>query len=369
MRIAVVGAGLSGCTIARLLKDRGHDITIFEKEKRIGGLCATATHRGRPYQLFGPHNFHTHNESVIKFLCRFSAFNNYVHRVGTFVDGKVLPYPISYKTIDILEERDYILKELAHLPKKVNMANFESCVVSMVGKTLYKKFIENYTLKFWRISPKKMGAEWAPEKIEIRRDDSLGYFGDEWQGLPTQGYTHMFEKIIEGIPIHYDVEIKDYRDLRHDLVISTIPIDELFSFCYGRLAYRGLDFVIHFKETEWEDVKYGCINFPERDVAYTRKSNYSLCYYNGPLSSYIVGYEFPGNASRMYPIYTSQNKKLFNKYLTHLIMVKNLISVGRLGLFRYYDMDKTVEWCLDNIDMVENYPSLTPAERIQWLSL
>ena len=368
MRIAIIGAGISGCTMARLLKDRGHEVVIFEKGKSAGGLCSTAIHEGRLYQLFGPHNLHTYNESVIAFLCRFSKFNNYVHRVGTFIDGKVLPYPISYKTIELLEEKDRILEEISRLPKNVDMANFERCVVSKVGVSLYKKFIENYTMKFWGVSPKEMEAAWAPWKIEIRRDDSLGYFRDEWQGLPAQGYTHMCEKIIEGIPIQYNAEIKDYRDLRYELVISTIPIDEVFNFCYGRLSYRGLDFMIHFDEAEWEDVRYGCINFPESDVAYTRKCNYSLCYYNGPLSSYIVGYEFPGNASRMYPVYTFQNKELFNKYLTHLVEVKNLISVGRLGLFRYYDMDEAVEWCLDNIDTVENYLSLTPAERIRWLS-
>ena len=110
MRIAVIGAGLSGCTIARLLKDRGHEVVIFEKEQKPGGLCRTAVHEGRFYQLFGPHNLHTQSEAVIAFVRRFSEFNHYLHRVGTFVEGKTLPYPISYNTIDLLKENDYILK-------------------------------------------------------------------------------------------------------------------------------------------------------------------------------------------------------------------------------------------------------------------
>ncbi len=369
MRIAIIGAGISGCTMARLLKDRGHEVVIFEKEPRAGGLCSTAVHEGRPYQLFGPHNLHTRSEPVIAFLRKFSTFNTYVHYVGTCVDGKVLPYPISYKTIERLEEKDRILKEISRLPKKIDMANFESCVISMIGESLYKKFIENYTIKFWGISPKEMEAVWAPQKIEIRRDDSLGYFKDEWQGIPTKGYTYMLEKMIEGIPVQYNTEIEDYRGLENELVISTIPIDELFNFCYGRLAYRGLDFVVHFDEAEWEDVKYGCINFPQRDVAYTRKCNYSLCYRDGLVSSYIVGYDFPGHTGRMYPLYTAENKKLFNAYLAHLAKIRNLISIGRLGLFRYYDMDEAVKWCLDNIDTVEGYPALSAEERIRWLSL
>ena len=368
MKIAIVGAGLSGCTLARLLKDRGHGVVIFEKEKMPGGLCGTGVHEGKLYQLFGSHNFHTRNETVIEFVRKFSEFNHYLHRVGTFVDGKTFPYPISFKTIELLKEKDRILKEISCLPKKIDASNFESCVVSMVGESIYKKFIENYTRKFWRIPPREMDAEWAPKRIEIRQDDSLGYFKDEWQGLPVIGYTHMFGKMIEGIPVHYDTEIKDYRDLGYDLIVSTIPIDELFGFCYGRLVYRGLDSVMHFNESEWEDPKYGCINFPDSDVACIRKCNYSLCYPNGPITSYIVGYDYPGKNSRMYPVYTSENKKLFNQYLARLVRIKNLISIGRLGLFRYYDMDEAVEWCLDNIDAVENYPALTPEKRMELLT-
>ena len=368
MRIAVIGAGLSGSTIARLLKDKGHEVVIFEKEQEPGGLCRTAVHEGKLYQLFGPHNLHTHSEAVIAFVHRFSEFNHYLHHVGTFVDGKTLPYPISYKTIELLKEKDYILKEISRLPDKVDMSNFESCVISMIGERLYKKFIENYTFKFWGMAPKKMAAEWAPKRIEIRQDDSLGYFKDEWQGLPSKGYTRMFKKMTEGIPVKFNAEIRDYRDLGADLVISTIPIDELFGFCYGRLAYRGLNFVMHFDEPGWEDTRFGCINFPNNDVDYTRKCNYSLCYTNGPVTSYIVGYDFPGNNGRMYPVYTPGNKKLFNKYLARLVRTKHLLSIGRLGLFRYYDMDEAIAWCLDNIDAVEVYPSLGPKERMALLT-
>jgi len=368
MRIAIIGAGLSGCTMARLLKDRGHEVVIFEREQAPGGLCRTAVYEGKLYQLFGPHNLHTYNESVITFFSRFSQFNNYIHRVGTFVEGKTLPYPISYKSIELLKDRDCILKEISSLPDKIDMSNFEDCVISMVGERLYKDFIENYTLKFWGISPKEMDAEWAPKRIEVRQDDNLGYFKDEWQGLPAKGYTHMFGKMIEGILVHYNTKIEDYRDLGHELVISTIPIDELFSFCYGRLTYRGLDFTIHFNESKWEDDRYGCINFPNSDVAYTRKCNYSLCYRNGAVNSYIVGYDFPGNNNRMYPIYTSKNRNLFHKYLEHLVKIKNLISIGRLGLFRYYDMDEAAEWCLNNIKTIEGYLELSPDKKMQFFT-
>src|SRR3990167_4152934 len=188
MKVAIIGAGISGCTIARLLKDRGHEVVIFEKQDRLGGLCTTDTNNGRIYQLFGPHIFHTDNESVVKFILRFSQFNDYIHYKGTCIDDRVLPYPISLETISMLDEKEKILKEISNLPENPDMENFETCIVSMIGKTLYGKFIQNYTMKFWGVSPERLEAVWAMKRIEIRPDNSLGYFKNEWQGLPSSGY-------------------------------------------------------------------------------------------------------------------------------------------------------------------------------------
>jgi UDP-galactopyranose mutase len=268
----------------------------------------------------------------------------------------------------MLREKEFILGELSRLPKKIDMLNFKTCVVSMIGETLYKKFIENYTFKFWGISPEELDAEWAPKKIEIRKNDDLGYFNDEWQGLPSNGYQSMFEEMIRGIPVHCNCGVKGYAGLDSDLAISTMPIDELFEFCYGVLNYRGIDFTFRFDEYQWEDLRYGCINYPENNVAFTRRCNYSLCYKNGPVISHIVGYEFPAASNRMYPVYTAENKMLFDKYLNRLVRAKNILSIGRLGLFRYYDMDEAVKWCLDNIEAVENYPNLSIEKKMELLT-
>lgn len=368
MKVAVIGAGLSGCTVARLLKDRGHAVVIFEKQDRLGGLCATATEDGRTYQLFGPHNFHTDNEAVIKFVSRFSRFNDYVHYKGTCIDGGIFPYPISYETIDMLDDREQILKELSCLPKEPDMENFEACIVSTIGRILYEKFIKNYTIKFWGTSPQNLGSDWATRRIEIRQDNSLGYFKNEWQGLPIDGYTKMLERMAEGIDVHYNTEIKDYENLKYDLIVSTMPIDHLFHFQLGRLEYRGLRFAVNFRETKWENKRYGCINYPENDTTYIRKTNFSLCYGNTKASSYIVGYDYPDKESRMYPLYNAENKNILDKYLRHLVKIRNLISIGRLGLFRYYDMDEAIRWCLENIRYIENYTKLSPERKKQLLT-
>lgn len=369
MKIAIIGAGLSGCTIARLLKDRGHSVEIYEKESRIGGLCASGLHDGRIYQLFGPHIFHAHSPRVIEFVKRFSRFNGYVHYKGTCIDGRILPYPVSYETIGMLEDRGKILEELKHLPPRPDMTNFETYIVSLMGRTLYSIFIRNYSLKFWGVSPEDLEAEWAGRRIEIRQDNRQGYFKDEWQGLPESGYTPFFEKMIEGIPVHYSTPVTDYRQLRYDLVVSTMPVDVLFNFQHGRLMYRGLRFALSFQERHWENPKYGCINYPGNDAAYIRKSNYGIFYPQNNGAAQIVGYEYPDETEeRMYPVHIPENRTILNRYLSQLAGIDNLVSIGRLGLARYFDMDEVVDWCLNHVEDIERYPCLTPEQRMKLLT-
>lgn len=367
MKIAVIGGGLSGCTLARLLKDRGHAVVIFEKNNKLGGLCATDTHRGRVYQLFGPHSFHTKKKAVKKFVLRFSRFSNYIHYVGSCIDGKIVPYPLSYETITLLPERNTIAKEIARLPASPDMSNFETCMRSLLGRTLYEKFIKNYTAKFWGISPKKLSAEWAMKRVEIRKDNDLGYFKKEWQGLPVSGYTPLLEKMTFDLEVRYNSAVNDYKKLKYDLIVSTMPIDELLRFQFGRLQYRSTRFTINFREKHWENEKYGCINFPAADSAYIRKTNYDLVYQAPRSASCIVGYEYPDGEQRTHPFFTVGSKKTLQRYLVSVAKIKNVIPVGRLGLFRYYDMDEAVEWCLNNVGAIERYKDLTFEERMKLL--
>lgn len=206
------------------------------------------------------------------------------------------------------------------------------------------------------------------KRVEIRQDNSQGYFKNEWQGLPIGGYTKMFEKMTQDMDVRYNIEVKDYEHLKCDLVVSTMPIDELFHFRFGRLDYCGLRFVVNFQETQWENKKYGCINYPNNGTAYIRKTNFSLCYKNPDTLPYIVGYDYPDRKSRTHPLYNSDNRNIFKKYLSHLTKIRNLISIGRLGLFKYYDMDDAVRWCLENVEAIENYITLDSQRRMQlWI--
>lgn len=364
MRIAIIGAGLTGCTAARLMADRGHQITMFEEQSRIGGLCATGRLGPVDYCLHGPHVVHTDNAAVKEFFLRFAQFNGYTHFKATFVDGQYLPYPVSYQTIDRLPQREQIRFELSVRPRELDTDNFEACVISMMGPTLYEMFIRNYTQKLWGVAPRQLDAEWAPRRIEIRTDNSQGYFGTEWQGLPVGGFSLMLQRMIEGIPVRLNCAIATFQealDLNVDLVISTMPLDRLLSYRHGRLVYRGIRQEVAVEES-WPDDHFGDINFPN-DQDYIRKTNYTLCSKAPRTRGMVMGYEYPVAEGTMYPVLNAANKARLQLYLDDLARQERIVSMGRLGLFKYYNMSEIVAWCIRNSDALESFPGQTEAWR------
>jgi UDP-galactopyranose mutase len=367
MRVAIIGAGLAGCTAARLLADRRHQISIFEEQSRIGGLCATARLGAVDYCLHGSHVVHSGDAAVKQFFLRFAQFNGYTHFKATFIDGKYLPYPISYQTIDRLPQRGQIRFELSVRPRELDTDNFEACLISMMGPTLYEMFIRNYTQKLWGTDPRQLDAGWAPRRIEIRTDNSQSYFGPEWQGLPVGGFSLMLQRMIEGIPVRLNCAIgslQEALDLEADLVISTIPLDRLLSNRHGRLVYRGIRQKIAVEQS-WPDDHYGDINFPN-DHDYIRKTNYTLCSKVPRTNGLVIGYEYPVAEGTMYPVLTATTKARRELYLDDLAKQNRIVSIGRLGLFRYYDMDEVVAWCIRNCDSLGSFARQTEAWRRQF---
>ncbi|MGA2380984.1 MAG: FAD-dependent oxidoreductase [Spirochaetia bacterium] len=364
MRIAIIGAGLTGCTAARLLADRGHLVTMFEEQPRIGGLCATGRLGTVDYCLYGSHVVHTDDAAVKDFFLRFAQFNGYMHFKATFVNGKYLPYPVSYETIDQLPQKDRILCELSGRPRDLDTGNFETCLISMMGRTLYEMFIRNYTMKLWGVDPRLLDADWAPRRIEIRADNSASYFGSEWQGLPVGGFSPMFQRMIGGIPVQLNCAIASLQEaveLSADLVISTIPLDRLLSYRHGRLVYRGIRQEVTLEDS-WPDDRFGDINFPN-DQAYIRKTNFTLCSKASRAQGLVMGYEFPVAEGTMYPVLNAANKARLRLYLDDLVKQERIVSIGRLGLFKYYDMDEIVAWCIRNCEALESFAGQTEVWR------
>lgn len=363
MKILVLGAGLSGCSVARILKDKGHNVSIIEKESRVGGLCKTFVNKdGLKYEPFGARTFHSNNQQVIDFVKRFDEFNGYEHRKGMIINNKLFPFPITKEAINGFEDKDKIFEELENRPKEIDKTNFETACVSIFGRTLYNYFIENYSRKMWGEDYKKLTAEWAPKRLELREDDRDGLFSQEWQGLPIHGYSFLLEKMIEGIPIK--LNSFKFKKEDYDVVVSTAPIDEIMNFKFGKLQYRSLFF--DYKEDEtWENDIYGTINLPQHEK-YFRKCNFKILHKQESEHNFIQyqrAVECIDNRVPMYPVNTRSNDKLFDKYLYEICNITNICPLGRLGLFKYYNMNEAVESSFEMIDIIENYKNLNSVER------
>ena len=362
VKIIIVGAGLSGCTIARILKDKGYDIRVIEKEECIGGLCITKVHEsGLKYEPYGARTFHTDKNSVRKFVTKFDEFNGYVHHKGVVINGKCLPYPLSLESIKQLPERRQIEKELSLRSKKIDTTNFETAAVSIFGPTLYRYFIENYSEKMWGKEPSQLTAEWAPKRLEFRNNGDYRLFRDQWQGLPKHGYSTWLKKMVEGI----DVQLNccEFNHFSYDLLISTAPIDALMAYQYGKLDYRSLRFDYKFNET-WENDTYGTINLPQHD-RYIRKCNFKVMHkqkIDGTLIQYQQPVAAKGCHVEMYPVNTPENIKRFHNYLESACH-KNILPAGRLGLFKYLNMDEAIEGAFCIASLAERYLKLVPSER------
>lgn len=363
MKILIIGSGLSGCSLARLLKGRGHNISIIEKQNRIGGLCVSEINEdGLTYEPFGARTFHSKNPKIIKFISQFDEFNGYIHRKGMIINERLFPFPITRKTIYSFEESEKIFKELDNRPKEIDKTNFETACLSLFGRTLYDYFIGNYTKKMWGIDPNEMTAEWAPKRLELRENDEDKLFVNQWQGLPRHGYSFLLGEMIKGIPVKIN-NSGFYRD-DYDVIVSSAPIDETMNFKFGMLRYRSLRFDYK-KGDAWNNKDYGTINLPQHPK-YIRKCNFNVLH-KAKATNNLIQYQEAVPVSNdnipMYPVSTEKSEAIFNQYLKRICQTTKICPLGRLGLFKYLDMDKAVEVAFEMVDIVENYLNLNPEEK------
>ena len=364
MKILVVGAGFTGCSLAFLMSERDHKISIIEKLNHIGGLCySKKSNNGILYEPCGGHTFHTNDNRVKEFVQRFTKFNRYIHKKGIIINGILRSYPLSLDTIKEMPEKNQILKEIKEGPKDLNYENFETYMISLVGKTLYELYIYNYTKKMWGIEPKELNSDWAINRVEIRESNS-DLFKDQWQGLPIKGYTNFFENMISDIPIEY--EKNNYNKSNYDLVLFSGKIDELHQYKFDILPYRSLRFEYKINEL-WENENFGTINLPQHPI-HIRKTNFNVLY-RQDMSFSCIQYQqsVPAIDSDlpMYPIYTKENLFIFDKYLKEACKSNNVIPVGRLGLYKYLDMDKAVSLSMDMVPLIEKWKNISPEKRYQ----
>jgi UDP-galactopyranose mutase len=362
MRVLILGAGITGCTLGRLMKNKDNVVSIKEKQDHIGGLCYTRkSHNNILYEPYGGHAFHTKESRIKKFVLNFSEFNNYIHRKGIYINGVLHHFPLSKKTILKMKMSEKILKELEERPTTPDLTNFETYAISQFGITLYNLFIYNYSKKMWGLEPKELTTDYIKNRITLK-DANTQIFEDNFQGLPINGYTEFLRNMIHDIPI--ELNTSEFNESLYDLILYSGRIDELLKFKFGILQFRSLRF--DYKENDvWENENYGSINLPQHEK-YIRKVNFNVMYHQKSDKSWIQYQEpisFNENNIPMYPIYTKQNIKLFDRYLVEACKSSKIIPVGRLGLYKYLEMGQAISLAMDMIPLIEEWKNLSPKKR------
>ncbi len=349
----VVGAGFAGSVLAeRLASQAGKRVLIIDKRDHIGGNAYDFHNAaGILIHQYGPHIFHTNSEAVFNYLSRFTDWRPYEHRVLASVDGQLLPVPINLNTVNRLYglSLDAAGMETFLAARRLVapvIRTSEDIVVSRVGRELYEKFFRNYTLKQWGLDPSQLDAAVAG-RIPVRFDCDDRYFSDAYQAMPLQGYTRMFERMLDHPRITIRTGV-DYADIARTCsgakLIYTGPIDEFYGFRFGPLPYRSL----HFKHETHDCEQFQAapvVNYPN-DHEYTRVTEFKQLTGQKSAKTSIV-YEYPrAEGDPYYPVPRPENAALYAKYKALAEMDKRVTFCGRLANYRYFNMDQVVAQAL-----------------------
>ena len=360
-RNLVVGAGFSGATVARLLSDRGEQVTVIDRRDHIAGNCYDyRDENGIMVHKYGSHIFHTNNVEVWNFINRFTKFNGYRHKVRAMIDGKEVPIPFNLNSLFVVFPestanglKDKLLKVYGYGSKipilELKKTNDPDLV--MLADYVYEKVFLGYTRKQWGFLPEEMdGTVTARVPVYVSEDDC--YFQDEYQGIPEEGYTRTVEKMLDSplIDVRLNTDFKSVQSGMYDRIFYTGSIDEFFDYAYGALPYRSVSFESSTVDQEFYQ-SGAVINYP-CDHDFTRIHEYKY-YLGDPTDKTTIVREYSesfelGKNDRYYPIMRAENKALYQRYLDETIRLNaNVIFVGRLGEYRYYDMDKVIESALE----------------------
>lgn len=347
--ILIVGAGFAGSVIAREVADAGHQVRLIDRRSHIGGNAYDEldTH-GVLVHRYGPHIFHTNSERVWGYLSHFTEWRLYQHRVLSVVDGKQYPFPINRDTLNQLYELDLdedgaaAFFECVRVPCEP-VRSSEDVVLNSVGRDLYEKFFLNYTRKQWGMEPSELKAGVAA-RIPARTDTDDRYFSDTFQTMPLQGYTAMFERMLDhpNITVELGVDLADARQHKDwDHLVYTGPIDSYFDYCYGPLPYRSLSFKHEHRANTKRFQSVGTVNYPN-DHTYTRITEFKHLTGQEHEGTSIVR-EYPQTGGDpFYPIPSDTNEALYNRYKALAFAEANVTFIGRLAQYRYYNMDQVV---------------------------
>lgn len=359
----IVGSGFYGSTCARELTDAGHYCTVIDKRDHVGGNCYTryVEEADCHEHTYGAHIFHTSSEKIWKYINRFASFNHYVNRVKVSHKSKIYSFPINLFTLYQLFGAKTPNEAMACLEEKKILIekpkNMEEWCLANVGREIYETFIEGYSTKQWARHPRELPAS-IIKRVPIRLNFDDNYFNDRYQGIPIGGYTSIFDKMLEGIPVELEVDFLKHRDdlmAKHDHVIFTGPIDSFFNYSLGNLEYRSLKFdhqLLDLPDFQGNAV----INHTEAKVPFTRTYEHKHFDMNYSANKTSVTFEYPEKWEpgkiEIYPVNTEENQSLFLQYQELAKEVPEVTFGGRLGQYRYYDMHQVIGAALEKVKML-----------------
>jgi UDP-galactopyranose mutase len=358
MRYCVVGAGFSGAVIGRALAEAGHKVLVVDERPHVAGNCHSARdpETGIMMHVYGPHIFHTANDRVWAYVQKFGEMRPYRHRVQAVLGGTVYSLPVNLLTINQFfrktmgpeEARAFIRSKSSKID---NPANFEEQLLRTVGPELYNAFFRGYTRKQWGLDPTQLPAS-IGKRLPLRFNYDDSYFAHPHQAIPAQGYTQIVAAILDvpNLEVRLNVRFEDI-DENFVHVIYSGPIDRYFNFEFGRLGYRTLDFEIVRAHGDYQGT--AVLNYCDEDTPFTRITEHkhfapwekerfegTICYRE---FSRLCG----PNDIPYYPVRQTDEEAMLKKYVARAQAQSGVSFVGRLGSYRYLDMDVTIEEALD----------------------
>lgn len=369
MDFLVVGAGFFGSTVARQLAESGLRVKIVEKRPHIGGNCYSSIDpdSGIECHEYGSHIFHTSSERVWAYLNRFTVFNQYRHTVWTTYKDHVYSMPINLATINSYyglnlkpaEVSGFIANEVAKESIQ-NPGNLEEKAISLIGRPLYEAFIRGYTIKQWEKDPTELPAD-IITRLPVRHNYTHRYFADKYEGIPLDGYTKVFQRMLDHPNITVELSC-DYFEQRNDLgkvpTLYTGAIDRFFDYEFGSLDWRTIDFE---REVHAVADYQGCsvMNYADAEIPFTRIHEFKHYHPERQKTDCTVTFkEFSRVAESVdepyYPVNTPRNSQLLAEYQKKCCDLDKIWFGGRLGSYRYFDMDDTIDAALDCAEVIRS---------------
>ena len=355
----IVGAGLYGAVFARELTRRGKSCLVIDRRNHIAGNIYTEKMAGINVHKYGAHIFHTSDREVWEYVNQFAEFNNYVNSPLAVYRDELYNLPFNMNTFSKMwgirtpkEARQMIERQVAELGI-TEPQNLEEQALSLVGTDVYTKLIKGYTEKQWGRDCRELPA-FIIRRLPCRFTYDNNYFNDRWQGIPIGGYTQMVEKMLEGADVLLQTDYFDLVREQPEIARTTVYtgcIDEFFGYRLGALKYRS----VRFETEELPEENYqgnAVVNYTEREVPYTRVIEHKHFEF-GKQPTTVISREYsaewkPG-LEPYYPVNDAENSALYAQYQQLAAQQENVIFGGRLGQYRYYDMDKVIRAAMDEV--------------------